>query len=60
MDSRKKCRGTYLQGRARDADAKNRCVDTGGGKQSWIELGDQDQHIYTTTGETESWWEPAI
>jgi len=49
-----------LQGRARDADAKNRCVDTGGGKQSWIELGDQDQHIYTTTGETESWWEPAI
>ena len=44
-------RGTGLQGRNRDTDVENKCVDTKGGKCAggwwWDELGDWYWHIYT-------------
>ena len=46
-------RWTYLQGRNRDTDVANGCVDMGGReKRGWGELGDQHWHIYTTMCQT--------
>ena len=43
---------TGLQGRNRDTDVENKCMDTKGGKRGrgwwwWDVLGDWDWHIYT-------------
>ena len=40
-------RWTGFQGRNRDTDVENKCMDTKGGKGEWEELGDWDWHIYT-------------
>ena len=40
-------RWTGLQGRNRDTDVENKCMDTKGGKGRWDELGDWGWHIYT-------------
>ena len=38
----------YLQSRNRDIDIENKYMNTKQGKWGWDELGDWDQHIYTT------------
>ena len=50
-------RWTYFQGRNRDADVENGCVDTGVRED---ELGDWDWRMCTAMCKTDSWWEPAV
>ena len=38
---------TYLQSRNRDADVKNKCMGTEGGRGEWEKLGDWDRLIHT-------------
>ena len=41
------CRWTYLQGRARDADVENECVDTGRERKGRLDkLGERGCHTY--------------
>ena len=53
-------RGTYLQGRNRDANIENRNMDIGKVGPGWDALGDKQWHIYSTMCKVGSWCEAAL
>ena len=46
---------TSLQGKNRDTDVENKCMDTKGIKWGAGELQDWDRHIYTNTYKIDNW-----